>query len=65
MVLLNSVLNAIPVFYMSVMKMPSTVWKKVVRLQREFLWGRVKRRKSIPWVSWSVVCRPKREGDWR
>jgi len=61
-VLLNSVLNAIHIFYMSVMKMLVLVWKKIVRLQREFLWGGVKRSRSIPWVSWSVVCKPKREG---
>lgn len=61
-VLLNSVLNAIPIFYLSVMKMPGKVWKKIVRLQREFLWGGVKRSRSIPWVSWAIVCRPKREG---
>ena len=62
MVLLNSVLNAIPIFYMSIIKMPVVVWKKIVRLQREFLWGGVKRSRSIPWVSWSVVCQPKCEG---
>jgi hypothetical protein len=61
-VLLNSVLNAIPIFYLSVMKMPTKVWKHIVRLQREFLWGGTKRSGSIPWVAWSVVCKPKREG---
>jgi hypothetical protein len=38
-ILLNSVLNVIPIFYMSVMKMPVTVWKKIVRLQREWING--------------------------
>jgi len=61
-VLTNSVLKVIPIFYMSVMKMHDLVWKKIVRIQREFLWGGVKRSKSILWVSWSVVCRPKRKG---
>ena len=62
MLLLNSVLNVIPIFFMSVMKMPVLVWKKIVRIQREFLWGGVKRSKCIPCVSWSVACKPKREG---
>jgi len=35
-VLLNSVLNAIPIFYLSFLKMPVQVWKKIVRIQREF-----------------------------
>jgi len=47
-VLLNSILNVIPIFYMSVMKMLVFVWKKIVRIQREFLWVGVKRCRSIP-----------------
>lgn len=61
-ILLNSILNVIPIFYMSIMKMHVKVWKKIIRFQKEFLWGRVKRSRSIPWVSWAVVCKPKREG---
>jgi len=38
-VLLNSVLNSIPIYYLSYMKMPSTVWKKIVRIQRRGVWG--------------------------
>ena len=34
---LNSVLNSIPIFYLSFMKLPVLVWKKIVRIQREFL----------------------------
>ena len=57
-VLLNSVINVIPIFYMFVMKMSVSVWNKVVRLQRNFLWGGVKRSRSIPWVSWAIVGKP-------
>jgi hypothetical protein len=41
-VLINAVLNAIPVFYLSFLKMLKIVWKKLVRIQREFLWGGVR-----------------------
>jgi hypothetical protein len=61
-VLINSVFNAIPIFYLSFMKMPVKVWKKVVRIQREFLWGGVRGGKKISWVKWSVVCKEKRNG---
>jgi hypothetical protein len=37
--LLNSVLNAIPIFYLSFLKIPIQVWKVIKRIQREFLWG--------------------------
>jgi hypothetical protein len=61
-ILLNSVLNAIPIFYLSYMKMPIQVWKTIRRLQREFLWGGRRGKNRIPWVKWDVVCLPKRMG---
>jgi hypothetical protein len=61
-VLLNAVLNAIPVFYLSYLKIPVQVWKKIRRLQREFLWGGRRGRKKISWIKWDTVCLPKKEG---
>ncbi|GAU38174.1 hypothetical protein TSUD_264000 [Trifolium subterraneum] len=61
-VLLNSVLAAIPIFYLSLFKMPVGVWKKIVRLQRKFLWGGVASTSKISWVNWRDVCRPNNEG---
>ncbi|KEH37841.1 transmembrane protein, putative [Medicago truncatula] len=58
-VLLNAVLNAIPIFYLSFFKLPVRVWKKVVRIQREFLWGGGKK---VNWVKWSTVCQPRAKG---
>jgi hypothetical protein len=51
-VIINSVLNVIPVFYLSFMKMPAEVLKKIIRIQREFLWGGLKGGRKISWVSW-------------
>ncbi|GAU40143.1 hypothetical protein TSUD_163120 [Trifolium subterraneum] len=42
--------------------MPAVVIKKIIRIQREFLWGGVKGGKKISWVSWKEVCRPRSEG---
>jgi hypothetical protein len=61
-VLLNAVLNAIPIFFLSYMKMPMKVWREVVRIQRNFLWGGLSKKTSICWVKWEDVCKPKREG---
>jgi hypothetical protein len=38
-VLINSVLNSIPIFYLSFLKMPAVVIKKIIHIQQEFLWG--------------------------
>jgi len=61
-VLLNSVLNVIPIFYLSFMKMSVKVWRKLVRIQREFLWGGVEGGRKFCWVKWSKVCQPKARG---
>jgi hypothetical protein len=37
LVLINSVLNSIPIFYMSLVKMLVQIRKKIVRIQRDFL----------------------------
>lgn len=58
-VLLNTVLNAIPIFYLSFLKLPVQVWKRIVRIPREFLWGGVGGGKKICWVKWETVCQSK------
>jgi hypothetical protein len=44
------------------MKIPIQVWKKVRRIQQEFLWGGRNGRKWISWIKWNVVCLPKIKG---
>jgi hypothetical protein len=61
-VLLNAVLNSIPIFFLSLIKIPILVWKKVRRIQREFLWGSRNWRKRISWARWDTICKPKKLG---
>jgi hypothetical protein len=61
-VLINAVLNSLPIFFLSYLKMPVKVWREVVKIQRNFFWGGLKNRKGICWVKWSEICKPKREG---
>jgi hypothetical protein len=56
------VLAAIPLFYLSFLKIPIKVWKKIVSIQRNFLWGGSSNKVKVAWVKWSDVCRPKEEG---
>lgn len=62
--LLNSVLNRTPVYYLSFMRMLGSVSKRVVAIQRNFLWGGTLERQKISWVKWSDVCNPKVKGAW-
>jgi hypothetical protein len=44
------------------MKMPAVVIKKIVRIQREFLWGGTRGGRKICWVSWKEICKPRSQG---
>lgn len=37
--LINSVLTALPIFYLSFNKMLESVYNRIISLQRRFLWG--------------------------
>jgi hypothetical protein len=61
-VLINAVLSSIPIFFLSYMKMPVKVWREVVKIQRNFLWGGLSLKRRINWVKWEDICRTKEEG---
>jgi len=49
--LIKSVLSSIPLFFMSLFKLPSGVTDKLVRIQRDFLWGWGFEGRKIAWAS--------------
>ncbi|PNX73974.1 ribonuclease H, partial [Trifolium pratense] len=61
-VMVNAVLNVIPIFYLSYLKIPGKVWREVVKIQRKFLWSGLSNKNKISWVKWDDVCRPKKDG---
>ncbi|KAH1219371.1 MMS19 nucleotide excision repair [Glycine max] len=60
--LINAVLTALPLFYMSFFRIPSAVIKRLTAIQRRFLWGGNSEGKKIAWISWQQVCAPKEKG---
>jgi hypothetical protein len=60
--LLNEVLNAVRIFYLSYLKMSAKVWKEIVKIQRRFLWSGLSLRRRISWVKWEDMCKPKNVG---
>ena len=49
--LIKFVLSSIPLFYLSLFKVSSTVLKKIMCLQRTFLWGWRLEGRKISWVA--------------
>lgn len=60
--LINSVLNSLPIFFMSFYKAPRNVIKTLVSIQRNFLWGGCGEKRKIAWVKWDEVCLTKNVG---
>lgn len=61
--LIKSVLNSLPVYFMSLSKIPKLIALKIVKLQRRFLWGESSNgRMCVPSVSWSSIELPKELG---
>ena len=60
--LINVVLTALPLFYMSFFRTPSAVINKLISIQRRFLWGDNQEGRKIAWVAWSQVCAAKERG---
>ncbi|XP_016172426.1 uncharacterized protein LOC107614807 [Arachis ipaensis] len=62
LVLIKYVLNSLPVYYLSLYKLPKTVAKKLISLQRRFLWSTEDGRHGVSLVKWEVVMAPKKAG---
>ncbi|XP_015954786.1 uncharacterized protein LOC107479150 [Arachis duranensis] len=62
LVLIKSVINSLPVYYLSLYKMPSAVARRIITLQRRFLWGKDDGQPRMALVKWELVQAPKKLG---
>jgi hypothetical protein len=60
--LLRSVLSAIPVFYLSFFRAPSGIVSKLESLFKQFLWGGNEESRRVNWLKWEKVCLDKENG---
>eukprot|EP00253_Pinus_taeda_P005945 PITA_05945 len=61
-VLIKSILQAMPLYLFSILAAPKWVLKTLRNLQREFLWGSSATNRKWALVKWDTVCRPKIKG---
>jgi len=59
--LIKSVLSAFPLYYLSFYKLPRCVSNKLLKIQRNFLWGWGSDDSKIMWVKWENICKSKEE----
>ncbi|KAJ4793940.1 RNA-directed DNA polymerase (reverse transcriptase)-related family protein [Rhynchospora pubera] len=58
LVLINSVLVSLPVYFMSFELIPKGIIKQLNSLLAKFFWGKVGQDKYMAFISWKKVCRP-------
>ena len=60
--LVKSVLGSMPIFHMSIFKVPSTVLKNLESIRSHFFNGNEFRSNKTSWVKWSNVLMEKEKG---
>ncbi|KAL0328997.1 UNVERIFIED_CONTAM: hypothetical protein Sradi_4886400 [Sesamum radiatum] len=60
--LIKSVLSAMPLYLIQVLKPPKFVIERIERLFNKFFWGSFGEQKKIHWTSWDSACFPTEEG---
>jgi hypothetical protein len=62
-ILLNSIISSIHMYWMSFYTLPKAIKTRIDKLRRRFLWfGGNTIRKKIALVSWKIVCKSKQRG---
>lgn len=64
LVLVKSVLEAIPVYWMSLAWIPTGVLEQIRRLCFAFLWKGMSELRALVWVRWEKIAVPKALGGW-
>ena len=53
--LINAVLTALPLFFLSFFRVPSAIMHKISAIQRKFHWGGKQEGRKIAWMSIDIV----------
>ena len=64
MVLIKSIMESIPVYWMDLSWIPKGIPEKSRTIFFSFLWRVKQDKKVMPWVRWDRISLPKALGDW-
>jgi hypothetical protein len=61
---MKSILEVIPIYWMSLSWIPKGILEKIRRICFKFLWEGSKDQYVFPWVNWEELAAPKILGGW-
>ena len=64
LVLIRSVLSSLPVYWMALIPIPSSILDNLRKLILSFLWGSSTKKKKFHLVDWHLLARPMSLGGW-
>jgi len=62
LMLLQSTLWSLPIYYMSLFTIPASVASLLEKIMRDFPWSKHEGNNGFHWVCWDEICRPKEDG---
>ena len=60
--LIKSTLASMPIYQLSLFRMPKIVARRLEKLQRDFLWGGGSLERKVHLINWEAVCAQKEKG---
>ena len=60
--LIKCTMASLPIYNMSLFRMPKSVVNRLEKLQRDFLWGRGSLERKVHLINWEVVCTQREKG---
>ena len=57
--MIKSVMASLPIYYLSLFRMPKAVAKQIDRIQAGFLWGDTELKRKVHLVKWDEVTKSK------
>ena len=64
LVLIRSVLSSMPVYWMALVPIPSSILDKLRKMIFSFLWGSSSKTKKFHLADWHLLARPTSHGGW-
>ncbi|KAK7839312.1 putative ribonuclease h protein [Quercus suber] len=57
--LIKLVMQAMPIYSMSIHRLSKDTWNKVDRIIRDFWWGNTAKVRKLHTIAWDTICKPK------